>query len=281
MVNHLTIIGLGHIGKSIATGIRSASFAKNIVGYDQDMENCNYLLKKNIIDSTQPNLINAIKSSDFIVITVPFDKYGEIFEIIAHHGKESVAITDIASIKLPILHLAEEKLGNRFGNLIPCHPVISFNCAKQAVPPMPDLFAERPVILTPTPKTKARCLHLVTLFWQKLGGEIEIKTAAENDAILATISHLPQIIAFTFINGLAGEASILRYITEHFKEFTHIATESPVIWSDICITNRQAILKELTRFESNLKKLREILESENSKILFEQFNNAKQLRESV
>jgi prephenate dehydrogenase len=281
MINHLTIIGLGHIGKSIATAIRSAAFAKNIIGYDPDIKNCNYLLQKNIIDSIQPNLVNAIKSSDLIVITVPLNQYSEIFEIIAHHGKESVAITEVANIKLPILHLAEEKLGNRFGNLIPCHPVIGFNYTKQEIPPMPDLFAERPVILTPTPKTKARCLHLVTLFWQKLGGEIEIKTAAENDAILATISHLPQIIAFTFINGLSDESSILRYITEHFKEFTRIVTESPVIWSDIFIANRQAILKELTRFELNLKKLREILESEDSDILFEQFNNAKQLRESV
>jgi prephenate dehydrogenase len=279
MINQLTILGLGFVGQSIARAIRSAYFANSIVGYDEDPRNARSLLEEDLIDHYQNDLVGAIKNADLIIITLPYSRYETLFSQLHDHLKESVTITEIASIKRPILSLAKNCLGKFFPQFVPSHPIMSLNVGHDA--PMPDIFAERPIFITATEETNPDSISLVTLFWQKMGGEIEFKTAAENDAILATVSHLPQILAFTFITTIKEDDTALRYITPNFIDFTSIATESPAVWSNICIANRVAILKELAKFESKLKNLKELLESENTDILREHFSYAKQLRESI
>lgn len=279
MINQMTIIGLGFIGKSIACAIQSAYFTRKIVGYDDDVKKAEGLANKKIIDQASTDLISAVKNADLIVITTPLDKYEQIFDILVEHIKDTATITDIASIKLNVVELARKKLGKHFNQFVPSHPITSVYKPDKASP-MLDIFAERPVILTPTPKTRRKSISVVKKLWQKMGGEIEIKSAAENDAILANVSHLPQMLAFTFINGLNGDYANLRYITKNFKDFTSLAVQSPFRWRDMNDANREAIIKELTKFEANLQKIKKILETENIDSLLEQLMNAKELRKS-
>lgn len=279
VINQLTIIGLGVIGTSIAKAIYHTDFCETVVGFDENQHKGESTLKTNIISSYKNDLPSAVKEADLVIITTPFCQYQEIFSKLAKHIKSTAIITDTSSIKLPVIKLAEKLLAEQYRNFVPVHPFIG--CREQQTHPTAELFANKPVILTPTDKTDSQSIAVVKRLWQKTGGEVELMSAAMNDEILATISHLPQLLASTFINSLNNKNQIFKYINYGFKDFIHMATNDPTIWRDICLANRQAILKELAYFEANLKSLKKFLESENEQSLLEHFNNARSLRESM
>lgn len=279
MINQMTIIGLGLIGRSIAKAINKTAFTKSIVCYDEDENNATQLINEQIIDHYRQDLVSAIKNSDLIVMTEPFEEYENLFEILADNIKPSTTITDVACIKLPILELAKRKLGEHFVRFVPSHPIISFEKNHPLI--IPEIFADRPIIITPIEETSHKSINLVSQFWQKMGGQVETKSAAENDSILACISHLPQILAITFLNSLNDGNQSLRYLTKNVIDFTNITSQSSLAWSDVCVANRVAILKEIAKFESNLKKFKKLLESENTDVLLAHINNTKATRENI
>jgi prephenate dehydrogenase len=280
MINQLTIIGLHGIGKSIAAAIRQSDFTKSIVGYEQGNDELPAMAAERLIDHHPIDLATAVKNSDLIVITTPYAHYEDLLSNLAPLLKKDVIITDTNSIKEPGIQLAKEILGKHFHNFVPSHPIVGFT-EDYCCPSKADLFANRPIIITPSETTCQRAFEMVTQFWQKMGGEIEVMTASENDEILASFCHLPQLLALTFINSIKSKDSNLRYISKNFKEFTSIATNNPVLWRDLCITNRQAILREISKFEKDLDIIKKILEGEETEVLLEHFNEAKLLRESL
>lgn len=279
MINQITIIGLGIVGRSIASAIRQSDFTKRIVGYDSNPTNVTACRSQELVDDCPIQIESAVKSADIIAIAVPYAEYEQILNQIAPHLKAHAAITDIATIKQPIMQLAKKILGEHYSNFVPSHPIINLNEANDLMEPA--LFAGRPIIVTPSEETDERAVETIRLFWEAMGGEIEIMPAAENDALLASTCHLPQLLAFTFINSVKNKESIQRYITKNFKDFTSIATHSPILWRDLCIANREAILKEIGDFEVNLQKMKQILEAEETDTLLEHFSDAKQMRENM
>lgn len=279
MINQMTIIGLDFIGQSVAQALKPTQFANTIVGFDDRLNESQYLLKEGLINQFATDIISAVKKADLIIITSPFEQYKVIFDALAKHIKPKTIIIDMASLKVPVIQLARMHLGQNLCHFIPSHPLINPNkIITQSA--SPDLFAEKSVVVTKIAETDPSSLLTAIHFWEKMGAMIEYKTAEENDAILALVSHLPQILAFTFINSLDNDKEALKYISSNFIDFTRIATQCPLAWSRICLANREAILKELNKFEARLKKIKKMLEADDT-TLFAHFNNAKELRESL
>lgn len=279
MINQITIIGLGVIGKSIASAIRQSDFTKIIMGYDHDPKRQESCYQEGIIDYNPTNFVAAVKSADLIILAIPYTEYERVFNDLVPHLKPHTAITDTASTKQFIVKIAEKTLGKFIHNFIPSNPWV--NLCDELKTPQADLFANRPIIITPDENSNAHALGVIQMFWQKMGGEIEIMNASTSDTLLASTCHLPQLLAFTFINSVKNKDNIERYLTKNFIDFTDIATRSPLIWRDLCIANRQAILQEIAEFEINLKKMKEILEAAETETLLTHFSDAELLKENL
>ncbi|HHJ20016.1 MAG TPA: prephenate dehydrogenase/arogenate dehydrogenase family protein, partial [Gammaproteobacteria bacterium] len=146
-----------------------------------------------------------------------------------------------------------------------------------------ELYQGRRVLLTPTEATLHTALVAVKRMWEITGAVVEEMPVGHHDRVLAMTSHLPHILAFSLVDSLARqEASeeIFRYAAGGFRDFTRIASSDPVMWRDICLHNREALLAALTTYQQDLSELKKAIEKEDVETLQAIFTQAKKARDA-
>jgi len=147
-----------------------------------------------------------------------------------------------------------------------------------------DLYDKKHVILTPLPETSIDAVERVSQLWQACGAQVSLMPADEHDQVLAVTSHLPHILAFTLMNHLNHSTNhpenLLRFAGSGFRDFTRIASSSPEMWRDICLTNREALLGQIDAYQNELKLLQEMLKNNEGKALEQAFSRARGVREN-
>src|SRR5699024_4328793 len=126
----------------------------------------------------------------------------------------------------------------------------------------PDLFKHHKVILTPHAKTDPEALICVQKLWQGLGADVESMSVEQHDRVLAATSHLPHLLAFGLVDSLAKRSEnleIFRYAAGGFRDFTRIAGSDPLMWHDIFLANREAVLEQLDQYRDDLDELRQAI----------------------
>jgi len=177
----------------------------------------------------------------------------EQLEKIAPVIQAHTIITDGGSAKQPFIEDARATLST-LNRVVPGHPIAGKELSGLAAVD-PDLYKQHRILLTPLPETDPDAITTVRLLWEKVGGVVEELSAEHHDHMLALTSHLPHVLAFTIVEMLAARHEIdevFRYAAGGFRDFTRIASGEPIMWRDICLSNKEPVHAAIEEFERYL-----------------------------
>ena len=280
------ILGVGLIGASLAHAMRAAGIVKTIAGYDADADVLARAAALGIIDQTGADLAQAVKGADLVVIATPVGAVAELCTGLNNAVEDGALIVDVGSVKAAVAK-AGATLSKRFF-FVPCHPVAG---TEQSGPEagFATLFQGRWCIITPLDRDEAgykAAVEKATSLWRAVGAEVETMDAAHHDLALAITSHLPHLIAFTLVGAAddlenVAEAEIVKYSAGGFRDFTRIAASDPVMWRDVFLNNKDAVLEVLGRFTEELALLQRAIRWGDAKTLEDVFSRGRELRRAI
>lgn len=280
-IDTLLIVGLGLIGGSLAAALRDKGFARRITAFNRNRASLDYALDAGLIDAAPQSLEAAVADADLIVVGVPTLTVARVFEVIRDHARPDVLITDVASVKGSVVAAAAAVFGSVPPRLVPGHPIAG--AEKSGVEAaQAGLFERHRVILTPLPDTDDTALSIVDAMWRLTGAEVVRMDVAAHDRILAMTSHLPHVLAFALVDSLARQSAsedIFRFAAGGFRDFTRIASSDVVMWRDIAIANRSALLDAIDGFTVTLDGLRSAVAAGDGAMLEQVFVRARTARE--
>jgi prephenate dehydrogenase len=283
-INKLVIIGVGLIGGSFALALRKAGLVKHITGVGRSQQNMQCAVELGVIDEIASGIPAALHNADLVFLAMPVGQTARTMEKIVPHLQTNTIITDAGSTKQDVIAAARHHLPmqNRH-HFVPGHPIAGAEqSGVQAA--QADLYHNKHVILTPLPETSTDAVEKIRRLWQACGAQISLMTAGEHDHVLAATSHLPHILAFTMMNHLSHSTpqpeNMLRFAGSGFRDFTRIASSSPEMWRDICLANREALLKQIDAYQCELNALQEMLKNNEGNALENAFAQARSVREN-
>ncbi len=280
MIKQLTIIGVGLIGGSLARALRAAGYVQEVVGVGRSLASLQQAVALGVVDRIETSLSRAASDADMLVLASPVGAMPEVFAAIAPYLSAKTVITDVGSVKGSITEAARAHLGAHFRQFVPGHPLAGRESSGVAAS-LPELFRGQRVILTPTAETDASALAAVEGMWRAAGAAIVSMPVAEHDAILAATSHLPHLLAYALVDQLAHEPAARRvfdYIGNGFRDMTRIAASDPVMWRDICLANRAALLQAIHGYRGQLDRLAQAIDQADGATLAEFFTRAQTQR---
>lgn len=276
------IIGVGLIGGSVASGVRSAALYDEIIGFDESPAALEQARAQGLIDRAAADIESVARDSALVLIAVPTRSIGGCLQALARSpGLNRLVVSDTGSVKGAVVAAAAEVFGKLPAGFVPGHPIAG---SEQSGPQAADgaLFRGAKVILTPTPATSARALGQVDALWRGLGAEVRQMSAQDHDRLLAMTSHLPHMLAYALIDMLASEPeaeAIFDLAGGGFRDFTRIASSDPRMWHDIFMDNAEALTHALDLFETRLVKLRGLVQALRSEDLLALCERAKRVRD--
>lgn len=281
LVGRLVVVGLGLIGGSFAKGLRAKGICREVVGVDLDAESRRLAVQLGVVDRCEVDLAAACVGADVIMLAVPILAMEKVLAQLAALDLGDALLTDVGSAKGNVVRAARAALGARFARYVPGHPIAgSEQSGVEAA--NAGLYRRHKVILTPLAETDTAALALVDRLWRVLGADVEHMAVEHHDEVLAATSHLPHLLAFGLVDSLAHQSEnleIFRYAAGGFRDFTRIAGSDPVMWHDIFLANREAVLRILDRFRSDLDVLREAIDHGDGHHLLGVFTRARAARE--
>ncbi len=283
VINKLVIIGVGLIGGSFALALRKAGLVGHIVGVGRSQENLQRARELGVIDEVASDPALALKGADLVLLAIPVGQVGKIMAQISPHIEAKTIVTDAGSTKQDVVAAARSFLAGHLKNFVPGHPIAGAELSGVTAASV-DLFRDKNLVLTPLDETSVEAVTRVTELWQGCGARVSQMRADRHDAILAAMSHLPHVLAFTLMNHVCTSAEdnpgdLLRFAGSGFRDFTRIAGSSPEMWRDICLANREALLKQIDAYQNELTNLRETLAQGDGQALEKVFANAREARQ--
>lgn len=283
MSTSLALVGVGHIGGSVAAGLRTAGAVHAVHGYDSDSEALELARSLDLIDVAHPTPESAAREVELIVLATPPSAIADVCRSLEPHIAEHQVVTDVGSIKKPVLRELEEACGRVPPWFVPGHP-ISGTEKSGARHAADGLFRNRRVVLTPVDGTAPGKVERICWMWERLGAQVEKMDADSHDALFAGISHLPHVLAYALMEVLTDRfpaEELKRYAAGGLLDFTRIASSSPDLWLDICEANREHLTPVLERFQERVGELIEALRDERSDVLHGSFTTAKKTRDTL
>lgn len=280
----VAILGLGLIGGSLARALRASGFSQRFIGYGHREKSLRRGLELGVIDAFSLDLAEVMEQADILVVCTPTlvaaDMLAEILPRLGPAGTGPV-VTDVASVKGNLHEAALRIAGTMPPQLVLGHPIAgSEHSGVEAADA--GLFVNHRVILTPVAGNDAAAVELIRAMWASTGAEVVDMEVATHDAVLAATSHLPHVLAYALVDALAQSPAgedIFRFAAGGFRDFTRIASSDPVMWRDIAIANKTALLDAMDGFSAHLGALREAVEAEDAQQLLDTFTRAKQARD--
>lgn len=259
-IEKLVVIGVGLIGASCALAMRAAGAVGQVIGIGRSQENLRRAVARGVIDRGMmlgDDWTRELTDADFVLIAIPVAQYRETLTAMAPALARGAVVTDAGSTKQDVVLAARETLNDRLPQFVPGHPIAG-NERSGADAGDASLYVGRQVILTPLPETSVAALRRVEEFWTMCGARVERLDPARHDRIMAAVSHLPHLLAFTLVAELASRQDSAEYMSNAgsgFRDFTRIAGSSPEMWRDIALANRDALLTELVAYRGALDAL--------------------------
>ena len=281
-VDSVCIIGTGLIGGSLALALRRAGFCREIVGAGRTETTLIRAVELGVVDRYDTRIALAAQNADIVVVCVPLGAMQAVFEQISAGEIESTVITDAGSAKQSVIRDAESVFGESYPNFVAGHPIAGTEQSGVEAA-FAELYQQRRVILTPTQETSVEALDLVRDMWQAAGAEVETMSAEHHDLVLAGTSHLPHLLAFGLVdclNNLEDVDEIFRFAAGGFRDFTRIASSDPVMWRDICVSNRDDVMAMMKRYFAEMDKMYDALKTNDGEKLKEIFERAKKARDA-
>ncbi|HEX7028729.1 MAG TPA: prephenate dehydrogenase/arogenate dehydrogenase family protein [Gammaproteobacteria bacterium] len=281
MIKHLSIIGVGLIGGSLALALKQAGYCRRITGVGRDAARLQGAVAAGVIDDFETDFAAGVKDADMVLVAVPLNSCAEVFEKIRGHLKAGAVLTDAASAKASVIDDARRAFGKVPACFVPGHPIAGTEKSGYEAA-LTDLFQRRRVILTPLADTDPDAVARVREMWEAAGAIVELTAVEHHDRVLAATSHLPHMLAFGLVDSLAKQDNveeIFRFAAGGFRDFTRIAGADPVMWRDICLRNRDAILQAIRLYQADLNELVAAIETGDGETLLKIFGRAKAARD--
>ena len=280
----VALIGIGLINSSLACVLRRDKTAGEIVACARRQETLDTATKLGLSDRTTLDPAAAVAGADLVVLGTPLSTYGGIAEVIAGALKPGAIVTDVGSVKQAVIRDVRPHMpaGVHF---VAGHPVAGTEHSGPASG-FAELFRDRWCILTPLPDTDQGALGKVTALWQSAGMKVLTMDAEHHDLVLAITSHLPHLIAYTIVGTAtdledALKSEVIKFSAGGFRDFTRIAASDPVMWRDVFLNNREAVLEMLQRFSEDLTALQRAIRWQEGDKLQDLFTRTRATRRSI
>lgn len=278
----IAVIGLGLIGGSLVRALRAQADVKHVAGCVKTESDATLARQLNLADSVTTNMADAVAGADIVVVAVGVEAMGPVFEQLREVLPQQTIVTDVGSTKGSVIAAARAAFdADTLARFVPGHPISGTeNSGLHAA--VDGLFAGRRTILTPLDETSDAALAHIELLWQSVGAQVSVMAPAHHDEVLAATSHLPHVLAFALVDTLADMSQrleIFDYAAGGFADFTRIASSDPVLWRNITLANRDAVLPALMQYINKLDGLRQALQSADQQTITECFDRAKQARD--
>jgi cyclohexadieny/prephenate dehydrogenase len=280
----VALIGIGHIGSSLARVLRRDKLAREIVACDRGAETLDKVRSLGLAEIVTDDPAEAARGAELVVIATPLSAYAEIGRHIAPALMSGAILTDVGSVKGAVVRDLQPVLPEGV-HLVPGHPVAG---TEHSGPEsgFAEVFQNRWCILTPLPGGDAAALARVRALWESAGMKVVLMDAAHHDMVLAITSHLPHLIAYTIVGTATDledslKSEVIKFSAGGFRDFTRIAASDPVMWRDVFLNNREAVLEMLQRFNEDLTALQRAIRWGEGKKLEELFTRTRAIRRSI
>lgn len=280
MFEQLGLIGCGLMGGSFALALKRAGLVKRVVGYSKSPSTTERARQLGVIDVEAPSALLAVSGADIVLLAVPVAATEATLKAIRHLVTREMLIMDVGSTKRDVIDAARRVLRENVGSFVPCHPIAGKE-ASGVEHADPELYANRQVILTPIERTQVAQLDKARQVWEALGCQVLQMSPEAHDSAFAAVSHLPHLIAFALVNGIAAQPhgqDFLALAGPGFRDFTRIAASEPKMWRDILMANKQELLEQTQLFQSTLQAMQALIEAGNGEALEELIAQASQVR---
>jgi prephenate dehydrogenase len=284
VVERITVVGVGLIGGSLALALKQAGAVREVTGWDQNREHLHCAHALGIVDNIGADIGSAVADADIVILALPVRCLAQVAEQVLPSMRPDAILTDTGSVKEAVVAGIEPVAGNVGIAYVPGHPISGTEkSGPQAA--FAELYRGKRCIITPTSSTPAAAIETVAQLWRCAGSEVVLMDVRKHDRILAAISHLPHMIAYALVNSVSNydeyEENILEYSAGGFLDFTRIASSDPVMWRDIAMENRGAILEMLEQFETYLAELKADIAALDGKRLEGFFRQSKLSRDAI
>lgn len=278
MFDAVAVVGLGLIGGSLALDIKRFKLAKTLLGYEKNPAHCETAQHLGLVHQAFVGSNEELSKAELVILAAPVGSLPSVMEQIHPWLRPQTIVTDVGSVKSPILKILHQP---RYSNIrfVGGHPISgSEHFGPQSA--REGLFAGKKFIATPTEQTSGEALEKVKNLWQAIGSEIYEMEADLHDRIFAEVSHLPHLLAYATIEaiGTGKTPNILSYFGAGLKDFSRIASSSPVMWADIFLENPH-LLASIEHFRHTLEKLETSIRQKDRETLMDCLKHSKELRD--
>ncbi len=282
-IQRVAIIGLGLLGGSIGLALRERAPGIVTTGFDANPHVRDVAGERGLVGTVFASPAEAARDADLVILCVPVGAMRDAAASLADALPDGAIVSDVGSSKQSVsLALAEALPGH---TVIPAHPVAG---TEQSGPEagFADLFVNRWCILTPPADVDKDAVASLSAFWAGLGAKVEIMDAEHHDLVLAVTSHIPHLIAYTIV-GTASDleevtrSEVIKYSAGGFRDFTRIAASDPVMWRDVFLNNKGAVLEMLGRFTEDLTAMQRAIRSGDGEALHDLFTRTRAIRREV
>jgi prephenate dehydrogenase len=284
VVERITVVGVGLIGGSLALALKESGAVGEVIGWDRNPEHMQRALELGIVDKISDDISTAVALADVVVLALPVCCLPEVGIDALKYMRPDAILTDTGSVKESVVKGIEPAAVRANIAYVPGHPISGTEkSGPQAA--FAQLYRGKRCILTPTRITSPAAVEVIAQLWRRAGSEVVLMDVHKHDRILAAISHLPHMIAYALVNSVSNydqyAENILEYSAGGFLDFTRIASSDPVMWRDIAIDNRSAILEMLDQFETFLSKLKADIKNADAERLEQFFRHSKLSRDAI
>lgn len=282
-VERVAVIGLGLIGSSIARAVKDRLPQVVVTGHDANDAVREIARELGLCDHLSDDPAAAVENADIVILAVPVGGMADAARAIAPGLAPHAIISDVGSSKAGVAAALARTLPDHV--VIPAHPVAGTENSGPAAG-FATLFDGRWCILTPGADAPADAVEAVSSLWEALGAKVDVMDAAHHDMVLAVTSHLPHLIAYTIV-GTASEleevteSEVIKYSAGGFRDFTRIAASDPVMWRDVFLANKDAVLATLQRFNEDLTVLQQAIRRGDADKLEDWFTRTRAIRRSI
>ncbi len=275
------IIGAGLIGSSLARALLEAG-GYEIILYDANdgvREKVQELDLGRVVGKPADGLIEA----DIVVLATPVGTYAELVGEINAHGRDGLVVSDVGSVKSMV---AREFASLRDGlHGVPAHPIAG---TEKSGPEhgFASLFANRWSIITPLEDGHEAAQQTISKMWEDVGARVEVMTPDRHDLVMAITSHIPHLVAFSTV-GTANHleqvtsSEVIKYSAGGFDSFTRLAGSDPVMWRDVFLNNREAVLEMLGRFIEDLVAVQRMIRYGDGEAMEDLFGQTRAIRKEL
>jgi len=282
-LQRLAIVGVGLIGSSLLRAARAKGLAETLIAHDLNPEVLAKARELGLADHYTQDW-SETAAADLIVLCTPVGAMGAAAQALGPHLSQAAVLTDVGSVKAQVIAQVTPHLPKP-GRFVAGHPIAGTERSGPEAG-FAELFDGRWAILTPTPETEADAEALVEAFWQGLGSAVDRMDPEHHDLVLAITSHVPHLIAYNIVGTAADletvtRSEVIKYSAGGFRDFTRIAASDPVMWRDIFLANKDAVLEMLARFSEDLSALQRAIRWGDGEALFDLFTRTRNIRASI